>query len=460
MKSLSPWIHGIMILVLGLAPSAFADEDEVSKLKDQIQKLNRRVSQLEDQLREQPPRAIVPAQGRTPSGNVIESAMSGIKLSGYVDTAWNWNGNNPGNPPAGNTDIDGDGILDPNFGTRDNSLRVFDTNEGSFTVHAVEVVLEKPAPTDTGGVGFRTDFFYGKDAEVITAGGSTLDDFDLQQAYVEARLPLKFLEGSSIFSDTIYFRGGKYVTLAGAEVIEAKDNWNTSRSIGFGFAIPFTHTGVRAVYDLWGGKVTLTAGLNNGWDLNVDNNNFGTLEAQIAWKPVEDLLFTATTYYGPENPNQDGHKRVLYDFVALWHVTDKLSLMANFDFGNQRRVFSNNGGIDFENSQWHAYALYGRYQLTDKLAMATRWEVFVDNNNFRVGPGAVAPAVDYLGGLSVFTFPNREKRYWEWTYTTEYKLYDNLIARGEYRYDWSEAPIFNGESSQQTLSAQLIYSFA
>ncbi len=457
MKNSTSWIYGILILILGMATPAFADEDEVSKLKDQINKLSSRINQLEEQVRERPAN-IVP--GGASSGNVVESALSGVKLSGYVDTGWNMNFNNPGNAPAGNTDIDGDGVLDPNFGTRDNSLRVFDVNEGSFTVHAVEVVLEKPAPTDQGGVGFRTDFFYGKDAEVITAGGSTLDDFDLQQAYAEARLPLNFLDGSTILSDSIYLRAGKFVTLAGAEVIESRDNWNASRSIGFGFAIPFTHTGVRAVYDLWGGKVTWSTGINNGWDLNVDNNNYATWENQLAWKPTDKLSLSGTTYYGPENANQDGHKRFLVDFVALWNVTDKLSLMANFDFGNQRRVFSNVGGIDFENSQWHAYALYGRYQVNEKFAMATRWEVFQDNNNFRVGAAAVAPAVDYNAGASVFTFYNREKMYWEWTYTGEYKLYDNLVTRLEYRYDWSEAPIFNGESSQQTLSAQLIYNFA
>jgi len=38
---------------------------------------------------------------------------------------------------------------------------------------------------------------------------------------------------------------GKFVTLAGSEVIWSPSNSNFSRSILFG-AIPFTHTGVRA----------------------------------------------------------------------------------------------------------------------------------------------------------------------------------------------------------------------
>src|SRR5437773_172971 len=44
----------------------------------------------------------------------------------------------------------------------------------------------------------------------------------------------------------VQFDIGKFVTWNGAEVIESKDNWNYTRSIQFGFAIPFYHTGVRA----------------------------------------------------------------------------------------------------------------------------------------------------------------------------------------------------------------------
>lgn len=428
-------ILGILLSTLSAPAPGFADENEIQVLKEQINKLNKRISQLESQAER--PTNVVPAGG-APSGTFVEGALSGIRLSGFVDTAYHWNFRMPRRSatPSG-TAV-----------TRNQSIGVFDTSANSFTLHAVEVALEKPAPA-TGGVGFRTDLFYGTDAKVITATGSEVDDFDLQQAYVEARLPLHGLEGNKVLGDSLYFRAGKYVTLAGAEVIEAKDNWNTTRSLMFGYAIPFTHTGVRAAYDLWGGKATLTTGLNNGWDLLEDNNNWKTWEAQIALKPNDKLLFTSTFYVGPENLNQGGHKRFLMDYVALWNVTKKLSLMANFDFANQRRVVT---GVQKppENAQWHGYALYGRYQATDKLAFATRGELFVDDDRFRI-PGA-APLANNSDAV--------ERHYWEWTYTSEYKLYNNLVSRLEYRYDWSDAPIFDSHSSQSSLSAQLIYSFA
>lgn len=425
MKRLASGILAILFVLLGASGVTFADENEISALKEQIEKLSKRLAEVEGRVKEAPPTYVAPAGGE--AGNLIEGALSGVRLGGYVQTGYNWNFNNPQKPVVATT------------GTREQAMRVFDQNEG-FTLDAIKLTLNKPAPEE--GVGFRTDFLYGEDAEVITptstsgVGGSVVDEFDIEQAYVEANLPV---------GNGLYLQAGKFVTLAGAEVIEAKDNWNASRSLMFGFAIPFTHTGFRSAYGFNDDKITVKLGLNNGWDLIEENNNFSTFEGQLAFAPNDKFLFTATNYIGPENFGVDGHKRFLLDFVALWKATDKLSLMANVDFGNERRVIA--GAKPNKNAQWHGYALYGRYQVNDKLAFATRGELFVDDDTFRVGAGNV------VGGAP-------ERRYWEWTWTNEYKLYDNLISRLEYRYDWSDGEIFQGESSQQTLSAQLIYNFA
>lgn len=420
MKKAISGIGVVLLLAFGVSVPAFADENEVSALKEQIEKLSKRLADVEGRVKDAPPTYVAPAGGE--AGNMIEGALSGVRLGGYVQTGYNWNFNNPAKAAVATT------------ATREQSMRVFDQNEG-FNLDAVKLTLNKPAPEE--GVGFRTDFLYGEDAEVITPSGSVVDEFDIEQAYVEANLPV---------GNGLYLQAGKFVTLAGAEVIEAKDNWNASRSLMFGFAIPFTHTGIRSAYGFNEDKLTVKLGLNNGWDNVEDNNNYSTFEAQLAYAPSDKFLFTATNYIGPENFGQDGHKRFLLDFVALWKVTDKLSLMANVDFGNERRVVA--GTKPNENAQWHGYAFYGRYQVNDKLAFATRGELFVDDDTFRVA------AANVVGGVA------REQRYWEWTWTNEYKLYDNLISRLEYRYDWSEAPVFQGESSQSTLSAQLIYNFA
>jgi len=58
----------------------------------------------------------------------------------------------------------------------------------------------------------------------------------------------------------------------GYELIEGYDGYNDnySRSILFGYAIPFTHTGVKASY-AFSSKVAGMVEVVNGWDLLRDN---------------------------------------------------------------------------------------------------------------------------------------------------------------------------------------------
>ena len=73
---------------------------------------------------------------------------------------------------------------------------------------------------------------------------------------------------------------GKFVTSAGAEVIEAKDNWNYSRSLLFVNAIPYWHFGARTSLPV---SKTETIGfqLVNGWN-NITKNNGGVRAASPA----------------------------------------------------------------------------------------------------------------------------------------------------------------------------------
>jgi hypothetical protein len=58
--------------------------------------------------------------------------------------------------------------------------------------------------------------------------------------------------------------GGKFVALAGVEVLAPTGNTNFSRSLLF-FAEPMTHTRVRATYAA-SDTLSLIAGVNNGWN--------------------------------------------------------------------------------------------------------------------------------------------------------------------------------------------------
>src|SRR5438876_8770234 len=157
--------------------------------------------------------------------------------------------------------------------TGTNSYRVFDFSDNSFNLDVAEVVVQI-APSKPNDAGFRVDVVAGNSIPQISKSqDQTVTQFDLQQAFASYIAPI----GSGLRFDV-----GKYVTHLGYEVIEGYDGYNDnySRSILFGYAIPFTHTGVKASY-AFSSKVAAMFEVVNGWDLVRDNNHSKSLGAQL-----------------------------------------------------------------------------------------------------------------------------------------------------------------------------------
>src|SRR6202011_1279626 len=97
------------------------------------------------------------------------------------------------------------------------------------------------------------DVMAGEDARVLHAAEDGHDNtVDIRQAFIQyAAGPVTVI-------------AGKYVTLAGAEVINPTLNTNFSRSLLF-FEEPLTHTGIRGSYVLTE-EFTVSGGANNGWN--------------------------------------------------------------------------------------------------------------------------------------------------------------------------------------------------
>ncbi|MBI4549558.1 MAG: porin [Candidatus Omnitrophica bacterium] len=423
--------------------------DQIKNLQNQVRDLSSRVDATE----RRPAAAPTYVAGtETPREGGVLKTLEDINLSGFLDTSYSYNMNRP--QKAGTS-----------AGT--NNMRVFDTRDNNFDLNALELDFEKLAP-ETGGVGFRADLVYGLNATVTDGGGLNFDgvagvgpdEFDLQQAYGELNIPIN---GGSLLGDNINLKAGKFVTLAGAEVIESKDNWNISRSIAFGFGIPFAHTGIRSGWTLLDGKVNATLGINNGWDTVQETGNGKTVEMGLTTNLTDNLTFATANYIGPESQTDAVSGAIIDDVrfltsnVLTWKTpVEKLTLMGNFDFGNQRNVTTITAGsaepYPFESGQWHSYNLYAKYDLSDKMYLAYRGELFRDDDSFRTF-GTTTPRV--------------ARKFWGHTFTLDYRPYTNLITRLEYRQDNADASIYdvtgggstNGQGSQSTFATQLIYLF-
>ena len=413
---------------------------EVAALKAQIDMLSRKLEAMDSKMMtmEKPvanaqTTYIPPAAEK---GGVLRTAMEDIHMGGYVETQYQ---NKLGEPQgAGNV-----------------GRSLTDKAADTFSMNAAKLWFEKAANPE-GGAGFRIDMMMGSDVRYYfnnfqknNAGGDGTTSntaFAFEQAYVQYIAPLGFWSDSKILPHTIDIKAGRMVTLAGNEVIEGPNNWNISRSVSFGYAVPFTHTGVRASYKLFNDYLTVYNGINNGWDNDIDNNSYKTLENAFSFSPLKDVTWTTATYFGPENNGASGGKRYLATNVLAWNATKKLSFAGEFDIGNQPRV---DIAMDdnFHTAQWFDYAAYAKYQFTEKLAAAYRIEMFDDSQRYRnwTGVGTAGAATDLANTL-----------------TLEYKLRENMIARAEYRIDYAHAGdgnVFGGNNQQNTLGGQLSYLF-
>jgi hypothetical protein len=374
----------------------------------------------------------IPQPSEGGGGSFLQTEQ-GLTMSGFIDTSYTYNFNRP------------DERVGPGA---TNSNRIFDTRDSSFHLHALEFDFEKLAPAD-GGVGFRADLVYGLDPFVTNSAGFVADEFGLQQAYAEINVPIN---GGSILGDNVNIQVGKFVTLAGNEVIESMNNMNFSRSFAFGLTIPFTHSGIRTNWSVMDGKVDLSLGVNNGWDNVTDNNTQKTLELGVGFEPVDGLSYYGTVYYGGEQAGDDGQRRFLNTNVLTWETPiENLTSVVEFNVGNERKVPGLEGrATSLTDATWWSTNLYLKYDINEKTYVAWRGEWFIDDDRFRTGAGTQGA-----------------REYWGSTWTVDYRPWEDLITRFEIRWDKADARAFDTsvgaanatESSQTTLGAEVIYMF-
>lgn len=301
-----------------------------------------------------------------------------------------------------------------------NALRNFDLRADTAHVNMGMITIDHaPAP-----LGFHLDVGFGETFDVIHDSSRDPRAWNhFKQAYVSVKP--KSWHGLEVDA-------GEFVTSAGAEVIETNQNWNYSRSLLFAWAIPYLHFGVRATLPI-GAHFTAGVQVVNGWN-NIEPLNSGKtvgVNGAYAWKKV---TWTNNYYVGPEKPRTTVGLRNLLDTVIQVNATDKFSYYINGDYGRDK-----NDGAGA--SVWAGVAVAARYAIGKKYAVASRLEYFDDRN-----------------GLSTGTAQHVE----EFTLTGEYKMFDWLMSRLEFRNDWSDQPFFQtarpgaGSKTQPTVLLGLI----
>ena len=339
-----------------------------------------------------------------------------MDLSGFIDGYYSFNFNRP------NTTDGFDQI---------NQLYNFNDKTDQFELSAAKLTLNH----DPDPIGAHVDFVYGRTEELINAAASNTTSASQLPYLEQAFLSLKPPKAKGFEMDF-----GKFVTSAGAEVIEAKDNWNYSRSLLFVNAIPYWHFGARTSMPV---SKTDTIGfqLVNGWN-NVSKSNGGVTGVFTNALVKPKASWNINYIVGPENSNTTSGLRNLIDTTLLLTPPGKFNAYINFDYGqNQDSKYVSNTGSgnvtlgDNLLKTWWGVAGAAHIQASGKSAVSLRYEYFTDPQ------GAQTGIVQTLN---------------EGTFTYEYKWVEGLLMRAEYRCDFSNKQYFNKLANQSSDQQQTV----
>ncbi len=343
------------------------------------------------------------------AGQTMASETTGPTISGYVDTQYNYDFNQPLT-----------GIT---------TLRSYDAQDNNIA-NTAHLSL---AGSFGEGIGYVVDLDAGRDAKTTTGETLTGSAIALQEAYLTYLCPVTKLG----------LKVGKFATFEGIEVIETNANPTITRGYLYGLAEPFTHVGGVVTYAI--GKIDFAAGMVNGWDLPNDNNDGKTFVGKMGLNLGDPLSATLSGTHGPEQASNNGANRDSIDLTVLTKLIPKVDLYLQGNTGTEAMAVDNDGdGTADDRGSWSGAGIQPVIHFTDKFSLGGRVEYFYDKDGARTGVAKNAST--------------------NMTITPGYKLTDNILARAEYRYDTSNKKIWVDDKgvakdSTSTMAVQFVVSF-
>jgi hypothetical protein len=331
-----------------------------------------------------------------------------------------------------------DGYYGYNFNDpigRVNLLRAYDVSSNAVSLNQAALVLENAADPDHGKPwGVRLDLQYGQATETLQGNPANEPRPEIYRNIFQAYGTYVIPVGKGL---TIDF--GKFASSLGIEGNYTKDQINYSRAYWFDF-LPFYHMGIRASYK-FNDKLAFNYWIVNGTQQTEPFNGFKDQFFGFTITPTKDIAWNVNYYLGQEHPdvvffpnggappnlpteqgvpfepiaNPPAGKLHIFDTYVSWQSTSKLTLALEAD-DEIERLFTYSAPLHTNGG-----AGYIRYQLTPKVALATRAEYLSDR-----------------GGL----FTGITQALKEGTFTTEYKFAEGFLARGEWRRDFSNQRYF------------------
>lgn len=374
-----------------------------------------------------------------------------LKLGGYVDTYYAFHSRGDNDIRAANhTNNYAGGDIGTGGATNG---RIFEGTNQQFTLGLVQTKFEMGnedwqvvADLVHGPNAELTNFNNLRGATVRSADGtasaqspSSLTSTAIKQAYVSGNL----YKGLKLTA-------GQFGTHIGYEVVESYQNANYMLGYLFGYG-PFYHTGAKLDYAITD-KISVMAGIVNGWDLQYDNNKNKTVIGQIMLKPISELTVilnyaggneTNTTAIGSGGAPVGDAKgmRHIGDVVVQYQVNKMIKVGANFVYGEEKANEATPA------QKWGGAAGYLSVTPIDGFTLSYRLDYFDDKMRAR---GLLGVTGGTSNGASVMGH----------TLTGTISMYGgHFLIRPEVKYDRSELEVFGvtGEKKKDNVSALIAF---
>jgi len=222
----------VVAFAVSIASPLLAQSDRERELLDRIDRLEKRLAQVESKLGGQSSAAAAapsqPSSDGPPETDKKSSVLgfvSGTTLNFYLDGFYGYNFNHP----VG----------------RVNLLRANDVLSNNFTMNQVGLILERTPDVAAGRrFGGRLDLMFGQNTEALQGGTQNEPRPQVYRNIFQAYGTYVFPLGSGM---TVDF--GKFYSALGFENNYAYDEINYSRSFYFNY-LPFYHMDIRTTYNV------------------------------------------------------------------------------------------------------------------------------------------------------------------------------------------------------------------
>lgn len=315
------------------------------------------------------------------------------EVGGFIDVNYSYNSNNPDNHVNRGTSVQ--------------------PRTGEFVLNHVVAYIRRDATPGRFSPFFELAAQAGPAADALVAYEPNPGDADGKFAGPEV---WKHLSRAYIgFRTRSGFEvvGGLQVSPIGIGVHWNPYNWNYTNSWEVN-GVPYYLSGLKLAQTIRDHH-QIQLWITNGWQLLSDNNKAPSVMLAYVFAPSEKFNFGEYVWIGPEQADMRPRAWRLFSDTQFTYNTERFGIGGVFDIGADPRT-------DLPMTPWQMWVVG---------AVFTRWRVLGQHRTWDM---AVRPEFFWDRDGRMYGVPQALVA---GTFTNNFRVFNNLLLRLEYRYDWS-----------------------